>query len=103
MIADGEPFALTRLIIAEVLQGLRSNVAEIDRFLSQWELLEPRGVTTYREAAALFRLGRARGITVTTIDCVIAAIALENRATVFTMDKDFLRIACLSGLALHAA
>ena len=101
MIQDGEPFALSGLIVAEVLQGLTSNIAEIDDFLSQWELLEPSGTATYREAAAIFRFARSRGVTVTTIDCMIAATALEHGATIFSIDKDFLRIARLTGLALH--
>ena len=66
-----------------------------------WELIEPRGFRTYREAAAIFRLGRAKGVSLTTIDALIAAIALEHRASVFTLDKDFSRIARLTGLPLH--
>jgi predicted nucleic acid-binding protein len=46
-------------------------------------------------------LGRAKGVSLTTIDALIAAIALEHRASVFTLDKDFSRIARLTGLPLH--
>jgi predicted nucleic acid-binding protein len=101
MIAEAEPFALTGVVIAEVLQGLTRHVSEIERYLAMWEMLEPRGFKTYREAAAIFRLGRANGITLTTIDTLIAAIALEHGATVFTLDKDFARIARLTKLPLH--
>ncbi len=51
--------------------------------------------------AAIFRLGRAKGVSLTTIDALIAAIALEHRASVFTLDKDFSRIARLTGLPLY--
>jgi predicted nucleic acid-binding protein len=61
-----------------------------------------RKFRTYREAAAIFRLGRAKGVGLTTIDAIIAAIALEHRAGVFTLDKDFSRIARLTGLPLYA-
>ena len=74
----------------------------IEHYLSQWEMLEPRGFRTYREAAAIFRLGRAKGVSLTTIDALIAAIALEHRASVFTLGKDFPRIARLTGLSLNA-
>ncbi|SRR6266403_1235253 len=101
MIADVEPLALTGVVVAEVLQGLTRDVSHIEHYLSQWEMFEPRGFRTYREAAAIFRLGRAKGISLTTVDVLIAAIALEHRASVFTLDKDFSRIARLSGLPLH--
>ncbi len=64
-------------------------------------MLEPRGFPTYREAAAIFRAARAKGISLTTIDSLIAAIALERRATVFTLDKDFSQIARISALSLY--
>jgi len=101
MIAEVEPLALTGVVVAEVLQGLTRDVSHIAHYLSQWEMLEPRGFRSYREAAAIFRLGRAKGISLTTVDVLIAAIALEHRASVFTLDKDFSRIARLSGLPLH--
>jgi predicted nucleic acid-binding protein len=102
MIADAEPFALTGVVVTEILQGLTRDASRIERYLSQWEMLEPSGFQTYREAAAIFRQGRAKGITLTTIDAVIAAIALEHGASVFTLDKDFTRIARLTGLPLRA-
>src|SRR5258708_4388101 len=102
MIRDAEPFALTGVVVAEILQGLTRDVNRIEHYLSQWEMLEPGGFRTYREAAAIFRLGRAKGVSLTTIDALIAAIALEHRASVFTLDKDFPRIARLTGLSLYA-
>ena len=101
MIRDAEPFALTGVVVAEILQGLTRDVRRIEQYLSQWEMLEPRGFRTYREAAAISRLARSRGVRLTTIDALIAAIALEHRAIVFTLDKDFSRIAGLTGLSLH--
>lgn len=101
MIADAEPFALAGVVVAEVLQGLTRDVSRIEGYLSQWELLEPRGFGTYREAAAIFRLGRSRGVALTTVDALIAAIAMDHRATVFTLDKDFSRIARLTHLPLY--
>ena len=101
MISDAEPFVLTGVVVAEILQGLTRDASRIEHYLSQWELIEPRSFKTYREAAAIFRLGRAKGVSLSTIDALIAAIALEHRASVFTLDKDFFRIARLTGLPLH--
>lgn len=102
MIAEAEPFAVTGVIVAEVLQGLTRDVSRIERYLSLWEMLEPRGFPSYREAAAIFRLARAKGITLTTIDALIAAIALEHGASVFTLDKDFARLARITRLPLYS-
>ena len=101
MIRDAEPFALTGVVVTEILQGLTRDVSRIANYLSQWDLLEPSGFRTYREAAEIFRLGLARGMSLTTIDVLIAAVALEHRASVFTRDKDFGRIARLTGLPLY--
>jgi predicted nucleic acid-binding protein len=101
MITDAEPFALTGLVITEILQGLTRDASRIERYLSQWEMLEPGGYATYREAASIFRVARAKGVTLTTIDALIGAIAVEHGASVFTLDKDFSRIARITGLVLH--
>jgi len=102
MIEEAEPFALTGIVVAEVLQGLRRNAKRIEQYLAQWEMLEPRGFETYREAASIYRAARAKGITPTTIDAVIAAIALEHKVSVFTLDRDFSRIARITRLALYS-
>jgi predicted nucleic acid-binding protein len=40
-----------------------------------------QGFQAYSEAAILFRASRAKGIAVTTVDALIAAIALERGAS----------------------
>ena len=101
MIQQSEPFALTGVVVAEVTQGLIRNADRIERFLGQWELLEPKGFQTYRTAAAIYRAARGKGMSLTTIVTLIAAIALEYDATVFTLDHDFSRIALITRLVLH--
>jgi predicted nucleic acid-binding protein len=101
MIDENEPFALTGVVVAEVLQGLTGDAGPIERFLAACDFLEPTGFMTYRNAAALYRAARARGISLTTIDTLIAAVALEQDASVFTLDRDFARMARISNLALY--
>ena len=103
MIADAEPFALSGIIVSEILQGLRRDLDQIEHYLSQWEMLEPLGLSTYREAAAIFRRGRAKGFSLTTIDALIAAIALDHRAALFTVDQDFSRVARITRLELYSS
>ena len=102
MIADAEPFALTGIVVTEVLQGLRRDVSRIEHYLSQWDMLEPVGCGTYREAAAIFRTARAKGVAVTTVDALIVAIALEHGATLFSLDQDFTRISGIVRLPLYS-
>ena len=102
MIDEVEPFALAGIVVTEILQGLRRDVHRIEHFLSLWDMLEPRGFATYREASAISRLARSKGISLTTVDTLIAAIALENHATLFSLDKNFSRIARLTPLRLHS-
>ena len=101
MIEESEPFGLTGIVVSEVLQGLTRDSGPIERSLARWEILEPRGFETYRKAAAIYRQGRSKGISLTTIDTVIAAIALENKASVFTLDQHFSRIAGFTGLKMY--
>jgi predicted nucleic acid-binding protein len=101
MIAHAEPMALTGIVVTKVLQGLTRDIEEVERFLTMWDVLEPQGLSTYRAAASIFRLGRSQGISLTTIDSLIAAIAQENKVTLFSLDHDFAHIAHLTGLRLY--
>jgi predicted nucleic acid-binding protein len=101
MIDEAEVFALTGVIVTEILQGLKRDIQRVERFLSMWEMLEPRGFSTYREASAISRLARSKGISLTTIDTLIAAVALEHNASLFSLDKVFSRIARLTPLGLY--
>lgn len=101
MIEESEPIALTGVVMAVVLQGLTRDAGAIEQFLRQFDMLEPRGFGTYRTAAAIYRAARGKGVSLTTIDTLIAAVALEHRASLFTLDQDFSRIALITGLVLH--
>lgn len=101
MVEESEPFALAGIVITEILQGLKRDIQRMEHFLSMWEMMEPRGFSTYREASAISRLARSKGISLATVDTLIAAIALEHRATLFTLDKDFSRIARITPLHLY--
>jgi len=103
MISDAEPFVLTGVVVAEILQGLTRDASRIEHYLSQWEMIEPRGFRTYFEAAAIFRLGRAKGVSLTTIDALIAAIALAHRQRVYAGQGFFPNRALDGSSAVSAA
>lgn len=92
-----QSFALTELIYLEVLQGIRelATVRKVATFLRAQTVLYPRhGLRTYEAAADLYRRCRLAGITVrSTIDCLIAQLAIEHGATLLHNDRDYERIA----------
>jgi len=101
LIEDGAPLAITGVVVTEILQGLKRDVKHIENYLSLFDLLEARGFETYRNAAALFRLARSQGVSLTTTDAIIATVAVENGATIFSLDRDFMRMAHMAGFRLH--
>ena len=92
LISTGEPVAVAGVIVAEVLQGLKRDPDRIETFLSEFNLLEPAGFETYRAAASIFRKARVKGVSPSTIDTIIAAIALEHSTPILTLDLDFTRL-----------
>lgn len=101
LIANAEPVVVAVIIVAEVLQGIRRDAAQIENCLVQWDVLEPRGIGAYLRAAALFRLARSRGVTLTTVDALIGALALHCGAKLFTLDQNFARLAAFAPLKLY--
>ena len=58
----------------------------------------------FDNAAALYRSCRAQGITVRSIiDCLIAALAIDEDIEILHHDRDFDAIASVSPLRVHAA
>jgi predicted nucleic acid-binding protein len=64
-------------------------------------MLGPCGFRTYHKAAAIFRLARAKAITLATIDTLIAAIDVDHGARAFSLDKDFAPMARMANLPLY--
>lgn len=48
----------------------------------------------------IFRQARGKGVTLSTVDALLAALAIENNATLFAPDNDLNRL-WLTGLRLH--
>ncbi|MEX0777130.1 MAG: PIN domain-containing protein [Phycisphaeraceae bacterium] len=93
----GEPCALTPVILLEVLQGARSD-REFDRlhaYLTAQPMLHPLdAVGTHARAAQLYRRCRAAAVTPrSSIDCLIAQLAIEHNAALLHDDRDFDQIA----------
>jgi len=94
-VREGADIALTGVILAEILQGIPSDseFARLRKALSSFRILQPASDETYVQAARLNRAGRKRGVTIRSlVDCLIAAIAIENRAAILHKDRDYERL-----------
>ena len=93
-------------VLQEVLQGLRPGpeaLAFRDDFLALPVLGDPLATATFLAAADLYRLGRAKGLPIrSSVDCLIAAIALEHRVPVWHRDRDFAALARFTALELYS-
>ena len=67
-------------------------------------LSDPISIALYLSAADIYRQGRRRGITIrSSIDCLIAAIAIENSVPIWHRDRDFEAIAGYTSLEVVPA
>ena len=76
----------------ELLAGVRGQRehATVRARLLALPRLSVRGLTDFEAAAELYRSCRARGATVRRlIDCLIAAVAIRENASVLHNDRDF--------------
>lgn len=89
---DRQRLGLTDIILCEVLQGVRDDVAakEVERRLLTLDVFDTGGVALAREAAQNYRALRSRGHTVRkTIDCLIATFCLRAQHALLHRDRDF--------------
>lgn len=106
LLDDEGDLALTGVILTEVLQGIRRerDFRRVKESLLEFPLHDPLGPATWLGAAEIYRACRRRGRTVRkTIDCLIAAVCLENDLMLLHRDGDFDAIERCTGLrVLHA-
>ncbi len=104
ILQNGFFYGITSVIYQEVLQGVK-NEKEFEilkKYLSGQRFYHPLNpVETYENAARLYFDCRKQGITVrSTIDCLIAQIAVENNLFLLHNDRDFDAIATVSNLKI---
>lgn len=92
-------------IVQEVLQGLKpgpQSDAFRRAFLAIPMVSDPIPLALFVSAAEIYQQGRRRGITIrSSVDCLIAAIAIDNRVPVWHRDPDFNAIARYTALEVE--
>lgn len=99
------PFGITSVIYQEVLQGAKSDKEYnlLRDYLSSQRFFHPQDeVKTYEDAARIYFSCRKNGVTIrSTIDCLIAQIALEQDLALLHNDRDFDAMAPIIKLRLY--
>jgi predicted nucleic acid-binding protein len=90
------PFGITGVIYQEILQGAVSekDFNRLRDYLSTQRFFHPIDeIETHESAAKIFYQCRKKGITIrSTIDCLIAQIAIEHDLVLLHNDQDYNRI-----------
>ncbi|SLM30616.1 PilT protein domain protein [Desulfamplus magnetovallimortis] len=98
------PFGITSMIYQELLQGAKNDKEYelLKEYLSSQNFYHPLSpVFTYEEAARIYFLCRKKGVTIrSTVDCLIAQIAIEHNLFLLHNDRDFNLMAPVVGLKL---
>jgi predicted nucleic acid-binding protein len=92
LIEDDADICLTGIVVTEILQGIKDNAQnrEIASYLLEFPIINPQDISSYIQASEIYRTCARNGKTVRkTIDCLIAAIAIENGLVLFHNDRDF--------------
>jgi hypothetical protein len=94
LIAEREDICLCGVILTEILQGIRDDA----EFKKTRDLLAnlvflPTSYSVYLSSAEIYRALRRKGITIRkSVDCMIAAVAIEHKIPLLHNDKDFIPI-----------
>ena len=86
------PLATSEPVVMELLAGVATGAerSKLRARLMALPRLTVRGLADFEAAAELYRVCRGRGATVRKlIDCLIAAVAIRERATLLHNDRDF--------------
>lgn len=101
MILEDVPLAVPGIVLQEILSGVRTKAqfGKLQRLLEAFPIIsaEPQHLVL---AARIANACRRKGVTASTIDCLIAALATSSDAFLFTLDEDFGRMAPVCGVKL---
>jgi len=102
VLSEGLEIALTPIVVQEVLQGAREEQEwrKLRSYLMTQVILSPRDpIATHVAAARIYYDCRRRGLTVrSTLDCVVAQIAIEHDVPLLHDDRDYEAIAQVRAL-----
>jgi len=102
-IAEALPVVVPGLVLTEILRGVAGEPESrrLERLLAQFPPAPALDDNDYREAARLYRICRSKGVTIaSTVDCLIAQMAIRHGLELLTRDRIFLAISEVAPLRL---
>lgn len=105
LLSEGEDICVCGVILTEVLQGIRDE-REFRRTKARFADLVflPMTRPTFERSAVIYRRLRREGVTVrNSVDCMIAAVAIEHGTPLLHNDRDFDKIEERCGLRVVKA
>lgn len=94
LITEKEDVCICGIILTEILQGIREETAyrKTKQLLGNLIFL-PMQYSSFILASEIYRKLRRKGITIRkTMDCMIAAVAIEHSVSLLHNDRDFVPI-----------
>ena len=95
-VRSGQPIATPAAAITELLSGTNSDnrASELLKLLNRFEILVANSIGEYEGAARIYRICRRAGYTIrSTVDCLVAATAVDKGRPLLARDRDFAVIA----------
>ncbi len=103
MLTSGVPPSVPGIVVQEILSGVKTDAqfTELASVLRRFPVLLAKS-SDHLLAAGLFNTCKRHGVSATVMDCLIAAQTIVNGARLWTLDRDFARIARHCELALFS-
>lgn len=104
LIRNNDEIALADITLTKILQGIKNDreYRDVKASLLAFPILSLKSMESYVSAAELHRKCRKKGLTIrSTVDLLIAQIALEHRASLLHNDRDFDAIAQVCDLPVQ--
>ena len=104
MITDDWPLAIPGIVLQELLAGVpeEGQLSRIQRILATFPTVEATR-NNHVSAAKIAIACRQAGIRCSTVGCLIAALSVDSASLLFTLDRDFFKMASHCGLRLYEA
>lgn len=102
LIRGGQEILVPGTVLQEILSGLKegSQFERLREILADFPIILATE-QTHVEAAQIANACQSKGVAVSTVDCLIAAMAIEWNARIFTTDRDFFSMADHCPLSLY--
>ena len=104
-VRTGQSIATPAPVVMELLAGCstESDAMDLLQLLSRFEILGPTALADFEHAALIYRTCRRGGCTIRSmIDCMVAAVSLNEHRPLLAQNSDFRMIARHTQLELVA-